>query len=117
MPNWTQDQYNEWLSKKLPRVGALENPQHPKSTPALERHSTSKQSGKNGVEYLVSIIGFRHRILDSDNFTSGAKPLRDAISETIGIDDGSERIRFEYDQVHTTGEEGVLVKIELKSPA
>ena len=40
------------------------------------------------------------------------KALRDAIAASLGCDDGSERLHWQYSQVHTTGDEGCLVKIE-----
>ncbi len=109
---WTSELAAKYAIRRT-AVGAVESPKHTKPASALVRHAPPKQSGKVGLGIVVTIIGLRHRPLDSDNFISGAKPLRDAIAESLGIDDGSERIRFEYAQAHTTGEQGTIVKIEL----
>jgi len=63
---------------------------------------------------VVSLVSYRRKELDSDNLVGGLKPLRDAIANSIGIDDGDKRIRFEYGQIVTTGHEGTMVKIEAK---
>ena len=60
----------------------------------------------------VTLIGCRNRILDSDNFQSGCKGIRDAIARTFGLDDADDCIRWEYGQVRTDGIQGVIVKIE-----
>lgn len=62
---------------------------------------------------VISLVSFRHRTLDSDNVVFGFKWLRDAISKTIGFDDGDPRITWEYAQVRTEGHQGTVVKIEL----
>jgi len=62
---------------------------------------------------VVSLIGFRARTLDDDNFVGACKHLRDAIAATLGIDDGDKPIKFQYGQLPTQGREGVLVQIEV----
>lgn len=62
---------------------------------------------------VVTIVSFRRRLLDSDNHIAGCKPARDAIARTLGIDDGSEQVRWCYGQVQTDGEQGTIVKIEM----
>ena len=62
----------------------------------------------------VSLIVCSRRELDDDNLRGSLKPLRDAIADTLGIDDGDKRIRFEYGWHETKGEEGVMVKVEFQ---
>lgn len=50
--------------------------------------------------------------MDSDNLAGGLKYLRDAIAESLGLDDADRFIVWEYHQVETRGAEGVAVKIE-----
>lgn len=63
---------------------------------ALKAH---KRPAAERMTVLITRIGPRR--LDDDNLANGAKALRDAIASWAGIDDGSERIRWVYDQ--TTG--------------
>lgn len=80
--------------------------------PALACGSSKQKRRKKGVvECIVSIVSYRSRLLDDDNLQGGAKPLRDAIAETLHIDDGDPRIRFEYDQIETRGSTGTQVLI------
>ena len=78
----------------------------------LDKGVQKRQKGKGGVEIVVTLISCRSRELDDDGNVAALKPLRDSISETLGIDDGDKRIRFEYGQCETRGEQGVIVKIE-----
>jgi hypothetical protein len=53
-------------------------------------------------------------VADSDNaIAGGTKALRDAIARWLFVDDADPRIQWEYGQVHTSGEEGCIVKLEL----
>lgn len=61
---------------------------------------------------VISIIGLRCRLLDDDNFSGGAKALRDCIAASLGLDDGDKRICWQYGQLRTDGVEGYLVRIE-----
>ena len=54
----------------------------------------------------------RRKLLDSDNAQSGAKWIRDQVCRTIGIDDGSPLIEFEYHQI-ISKEVGTIVNITL----
>lgn len=70
------------------------------------------KSGKAIV--AVSLVQYRRRALDShDNLRSACKPLVDAIAASLGIDDGDNRIRWEYGQIETRGQEGTAVRIEV----
>lgn len=94
-------------------VGGVGKPfSQPNLAQALDR---SRKAGKAGAVCLViSLIRFGRRSLDSDNLAGGLKPLRDAIAQTLGVDDGAACIRWEYGQVETQGQQGTMVKIESK---
>lgn len=73
--------------------GPLESSERERSqAAALGGHSQAKQVGQ--VRVVVRIVEFTKRKRDDDNVQSGYKPLRDAIAESLGIDDGDERIEF-----------------------
>lgn len=93
-------------------MGGLEAHQ-PESTPqALVKAPRKSKCRSGGAHVVVTLIANRRRILDDDNNVASFKPLRDAIAEAIGIDDGDRRIRFECGQIETRGRQGVIVKIE-----
>lgn len=104
---------NPHLWPGRPPLGGVETSQ-PKSTPAqaLARGSSRPQKRKGSVDAIITLVACRHRLLDSDNNAASFKPLRDAVAETIGIDDGSNRIRWEHEQIETKGEQGVIVKLQ-----
>jgi len=72
-----------------------------------------RQKGKGSVEIVVGLITARRRELDDDGNVAALKPLRDAIAETLGLDDADSRIRFEYGQIESRAKQGVIVKIEM----
>ena len=85
----------------------------PGPKPALEPHLSRKPKGKGRVAVRCSIIVCCHKLYDDDNSISGGtKALRDAIAESVGLDDGDKRIRWHYGQLQTSGEQGVIVRIE-----
>lgn len=49
--------------------------------------------------------------MDGDGLQAAMKPVRDGIADALGIDDGSDRIEWKYEQ-EKTGEYAVEVKIE-----
>jgi hypothetical protein len=101
------------LSKDRVNLGAVEAGQRQQpALPALDRGVQKRQKGKGGVEVVVTIIACRRVECDDDGAISAAKPLRDAIAHSLGMDDGDRRIRWEYGQCETRGAEGVIVKIE-----
>jgi hypothetical protein len=83
-----------------PVVG-LPNPQpEHREIQTLESRPQKQARGKKGVvRCVVQIVSYRTRELDDDNCTGGSKAMRDAIAESLGIDDGDRRIRFEVSQV------------------
>jgi hypothetical protein len=72
-----------------------------------------------GVRFQLPAVVVLTRIgaqaLDSDNLSSSFKAIRDQIAETLGVDDGSEMIRFEYRQI-VDRRYGYGVKIEILRP-
>lgn len=59
------------------------------------------KAAKVTVELPATVTFTRHscKVLDSDNLAGALKHVRDALAREIGIDDGDERIRYEYKQV------------------
>lgn len=47
---------------------------------------------------LTRVRTQRSRALDDDNLRGSLKAVRDGVAQVLGIDDGSDRIRFEYAQ-------------------
>lgn len=95
-------------------VGAVPAEQRKRSEDkALDKKPRRKQKRQGRLALRCTIIHCRHRLLDSDNAISGGtKALRDAIARMFGVDDNDPRIRFEYGQCQTSGEEGCIVKLE-----
>lgn len=114
MPRWTQQDYDAWMRKRATGVGAVDRGQREQDPqPALEQKPQAQPNSSPRLDYRVQIISCRNRLCDGDNSGSGGnKALRDAISDWLGIDDGSSRLQFEYAQLHTSGEEGTIVRIQ-----
>lgn len=105
------------LNPHLFGVGQVVPAQH-KSNPgrALEQNSQGQQSRKNGVVYRVTLVSYRCRLVDAhDNLRHGFKPLTDSIAASLGLDDADKRIRWEFGQVESRGQNGVAVKIEFSN--
>jgi hypothetical protein len=92
--------------------GPVERKRRAKST--LVKNAQGKQADSPRVLVRCTIIVCRNRVADSDNaIAGGTKALRDAIARWLFVDDADPRIQWEYGQVHTSGEEGCIVKLEL----
>jgi hypothetical protein len=78
---------------------------------ALECDSKARKAGPPRM--VISLVSYRSRLLDSDNLQGGLKPLRDAIAESLGFDDGDSAVRWEYGQVETQAEQGTAVRIQV----
>lgn len=86
------------------------------SPSALDRPAPRKKGRRESLEdrsptFRVSLVVGRDRLLDSDNLVGSLKGLRDAIAETLGLDDADKFIDWKYGQFRTD-QQGVLVKIE-----
>lgn len=75
----------------------------------------SQHSGRTrGVgACIVSLLVQTRRLMDRDNLVASIKPLQDAIARSLGIDDGSERVIWQYSQAETKGQQGVIVSVEM----
>lgn len=62
----------------------------------------------------VTLIAVRQKRLDDDNLAGGFKALRDAIAESLCIDDGDERIEWVYRQQVGPKPHGTIVMITTK---
>jgi hypothetical protein len=79
---------------------------------ALDQGGKQRRKRSGSVVIRVAIISCRHREVDRDSNIYSLKPIQDAISASLGIDDGDARIRFYFGQVEDPGgEEGLIVKI------
>lgn len=78
----------------------------------LDKGIQKRQKGKGSVAVVVTLVTCRSRELDDDGNVAALKPLRDAIAESLRLDDADKRIRFEYSQCETRAENGVIVKIQ-----
>lgn len=63
---------------------------------------------------IVRLTRIGPKNLDSDNLVESFKAIRDAIAWTMDIDDGDERIKWEYAQ-EAVGKRQYAVKVEVYS--
>lgn len=99
-------------NRRAELVAGLANSKcEPDPLPALEQSKKTYRSGKKRLVLCVKIISIRNREADSDNIISGAKPLRDAIAKSLGVDDHDKHIRWEYEVITTAGGTGTQVVI------
>lgn len=85
----------------------------PAAPQALVGDDAKLERCKAGVDIRIVFIALLAKPMDSDNFVGSLKPLRDAVCESIGIDDGDEHLTFEYHQIKSPGPEGVIVKVSV----
>lgn len=78
----------------------------------LDGGSKQRKESKGSVAIVVTLVSLRSRLSDDDAIAASIKPLRDAIANSLGLDDADARIKFEYGQIQTNGEEGVLVSVQ-----
>lgn len=97
----------------LNSVGSLpkqERQSHP--IPALDKGKVGRPAGQGSVGLVVTLVSYRHKLLDGDNLVYSLKGLRDSVAKSIGLDDADRRVRWQYGQVETRGEQGTVVTIE-----
>ena len=99
-------------SKRAPVGAVAPEAQQPVRPRSLDCQKPRREKRKGRVAVVVSIIAFRAREIDEDNLIAGLKWLKDSIAATLGLDDGDRRIRWEFGQCETRGEQGVIVKIQ-----
>lgn len=67
--------------------------------------------------FTITLTRVAPRKLDDDNLASGFKAVRDGVADWLGIDDGSPRIRWEYDQEKgTPGQYSARVDVRWMTP-
>lgn len=64
-------------------------------------------------EISITLIACTPSPIDTDNLAGGFKPLRDAIAEWLGIDDGCPALRWEYHQADTRWVNGTVIIIQV----
>lgn len=94
-------------------VGSVPTTQpQPVAAPSLDGPGFKLAEGAPGsLKWIVILTAYRRRLLDDDNHVGSLKPIRDAVAQHLGVDDGSPRIKFEYHQNKTSGRVGVSVVI------
>jgi hypothetical protein len=100
---WEKQSDGSYAKTKTNRafVGQLPHtePQH-SEIQALAGRSPPKTGCRKAMgRVCVQIISLRKRLIDDDNLIGGAKPLRDQIAKSLGLDDGDPRLVFEYSQI------------------
>lgn len=99
-------------------VGAVEanRPQRP-TLPPLERNLQKPEGGAASFGFRITCVALRKRLVDGhDAVEYSFKPLTDAIAASLGFkNDADPRLHWEYAQVLTSGEQGVIVKIETRA--
>ncbi len=113
---WTQDAAGRWTAPRKgsrPAVGAVETGgSEPVEGRALDGGAPEQGRGSAGVGVRVSLLAYRRRLLDPDAVAFSFKPLTDCIAASLGVDDADKSVAWEWEQVQTRGEEGVVVKLE-----
>ena len=64
----------------------------------MARLLTLSNLSKKLERYVVTLTRIGKRKLDTDNLARSMKAIRDGIADAIGVDDGDERLRWEYEQ-------------------
>jgi len=114
---------NEWpnasaefkrLNPHLFGLGAVVAAQHkPQPRRALDQDAQRQPRSKGSLGFCVTLISCRRRLVDEhDNLRHGLKPICDCVAYALGLDDADPRVRWQYGQVVTRGEQGVMVRIE-----
>lgn len=110
LPKHVQDR----IKRDNPDVFRPVEARQPEPIPAqtLARIPSHHKKRVGGERLIITLVALRRRYVDDDNNVSSLKPLRDAIACNFSIDDGDPKLRWEYGQSETKGEEGVIVKLE-----
>lgn len=61
----------------------------------------------------ITITRSGPRKLDSDNLAASAKHVRDGVADALGVDDGSDRLDWKYDQCR--GSYGVAITVRFEA--
>jgi hypothetical protein len=117
---WTRTAEGGWNAPgRCSVLGTLEtNGPKPAKARPLDDRPEKHQGGKEGVAIRITCVALRRRLLDGhDAVAFSMKPLTDAIARSLRMDDADPRLSWEYSQLRTDGEQGVMVKIETRSIA
>lgn len=119
--SFTLNQFNEKFQKQ---IRAQLAPPPLASVPAQGAQSMQWGEGEDcrmetataNVGVRVTFVQFRRRLLDGhDNLQFSLKPTTDRITAWLGFrSDSDPRLTWNYHQVQTRDEEGVLVKIDMR---
>lgn len=102
-----------FILRNLDPVGSVEAGQSkPAPLRPLDIAKPQREKRKGRVGIIITLISCIGREFDDDGNVAALKPLRDAIADSLGIDDGDKRLRWEYGQAESRGQLGVVVKIE-----
>lgn len=63
----------------------------------------------------ITLTRVAPRVLDDDNLASGFKAVRDGVADWLGIDDGSERLTWRYEQRKERGVYAAEVAVSWES--
>lgn len=93
-------------------VGGLQAPISKPTTPSpLASRPCQRKASEVRVVICVTIIACLRRAYDSDNLVGSGKATRDAIAESLTIDDADPRVEWRYEQIQCRNE-GTLVLIQ-----
>ena len=90
-------------------AGALDEPTPPRRRRARGLGRGTPAESRGGLQF--DLVAFLRLRLDDDNLTGGLKPLRDAVAQSLGIDEADPRLRFVVHQCPGAGPHGVVVRI------
>lgn len=95
--NYVQNEQGEWCHPS--RVGGVCAAKPKRDTVhALDQSKKTRRVGESGVVLRVTLIRRGKAYLDDDNLAAAFKGLRDAIAESLEIDDADLRVRWFYEQ-------------------
>jgi len=78
----------------------------------LEAINAEKAQCPVRLPCIVRLIRVGPKCLDGDNLGESFKAIRDAVAWAIDVDDGDERIKWEYEQV-AIGKRVYAVRVEI----
>ena len=62
----------------------------------------------------ITLTRIAPRVLDTDNLASGLKAVRDGVADALGVDDGSSRLTWRYEQARGKPRE-YAVRVEIQA--
>ena len=83
-----------------------------KELPVKPRRKGRLARGHGPAQVRVTMVACHHRLVDPDACSQQCKALTDLVAAELGVDDADPRVAWEWSQIETRGEEGVIVKVE-----